>query len=109
VDMNMMEHEEKMEYRKWMNEIPFIEFPKNSIVKMVPPYLGAVVRFQVANKEKPDKTVSVYLDCYDNLAHCGHPYWEIYPDEQGNNWRCGINEVDELSAMIDLALKFIGK
>lgn len=32
------------------------------------------------------------------------PYWEIYPVD-GDVYRCGINEVDELKAAIKKALR----
>ena len=72
------EVEEIMEYRKWVGEIPFIKFPSDWEVQIIPPFGGAVARFCV---KKGDKQVSIYLDCYERLGIFGEPYWEIYPYE----------------------------
>ena len=86
--------EKKMEYDRWYEEIPFIKFPASWEVKIIPPFGGAVVRFRVRNAR--GKEISVYLDCYDNLGHCGAPYWEIFPNAEGDISRYPMRGVDEL-------------
>ncbi len=91
--------EEKHEWRRWMREIPAIHFPTDWAVTIIPPFGGAVVRFRVNDK------VSVYLDCYDRIGCVGHPYWEIYPDKEGDTDRFSMNDVEELLEGIRLALE----
>lgn len=86
--------EKEMEYDRWYKEIPFIRFPASWEVKIVPPFRGAVVRFRVRNAR--GKEISVYLDCYDNLGHYGAPYWEIYPNAEGDISRYPMRDVDGL-------------
>ncbi len=68
------------EWRKWITEIPFIQFPADYQVQVIPPFQGAIVRFRV-KKEGSDKSISVYLDCYEALGCYDGPYWEMYPYE----------------------------
>lgn len=93
------------EYRKWLKEIPHLSFKKNWLVKVAPPYAGAVARFVVVHKKNPEEWVSVYLDCYDELASMGFPYWEAYPIN-GDVARFQLNkDEDEMLAQIDNQLK----
>ena len=92
--------EDKEEWMKWVKEIPELTFPSDWRVKVIPPFSGAIVRFRVL---KGDKSVSVYLDCYDSLGCFGSPYWEIYPYED-DTYRCGINETQDLMRAIEKSL-----
>ena len=76
------------EWEKWTKDIPFVRFPANWEVKIVPPFAGAVVRF-VAKVGK--KEISVYLDCYENLGYFGSPHWEAYPIND-NNMRYALKD-----------------
>src|SRR5690625_2567551 len=88
--------EKNYEWDKWAQEIPFLNIPENYKIKVIPPVNRAVVRFLVSNQEET-KDVSVYLDCYEELGFFGgEPYWELYPDVDGDIYRCGIDEVEEL-------------
>lgn len=98
--LKVYEAERIMEYMKWVNEIPNISFPSDYKVKIIPAFGGAVVRFRV---EKNGKSVSVYLDCYDNLGCYGEPYWEVYPYDN-DVFRCGMNNTKELMNAIDYSL-----
>ncbi len=79
--MNLYEIEEKFEWRKWTQEIPYIQFPAHWLVKAVPPIHVGVIRYWVTTPElkRRDERVSIYLDCYDTSGCVGEPYWEIYP------------------------------
>lgn len=68
----------KKDYREWSDKIPYIKFPDNLKVKVIPPFMGAVIRFLVSDLEEKVR-VSVYLDCYDAIGCYGKPYWEICP------------------------------
>ena len=88
---------ETFEWDKWRKEIPYINFPANFLVKITPPVTNAVIRFRVADKSAPEKgDISVYLDCYDALGYFGAPYWEIYPNKEGDTERYAMNDVDGL-------------
>jgi len=96
--------EKEFEWRKWSQQIPYLKFKQEWFVKITPPFMNAIIRFRVALTEKSEKSVSVYLDCYDMLGIMGEPYWEVYPYE-GDVGRCAINQMDELFRMIDVGLK----
>jgi len=93
--------EKELEYRKWVTEIPYIQWPDWQ-VKAIPSYLCAIVRYWI---KKNDTIVSVYLDCYDMLGAVGEPYWEVYPLERGDVGRCKMNNVTELLSLITQALQ----
>ena len=94
--------ENKMEYSKWVKEIPFISFPDKYEVKIIPPYGGAVVRFIIQVKGRPELgTRSIYLDCYDVLGYVGRPYWELYPDITGDVFRCYMEDTQALLDALD--------
>lgn len=90
--------ERLFEWRKWADEIPFIQWPSEWKIKAVPPFCGAVIRYWI---EKPNgNRISVYLDCYGQLGWVGHPYWEAYPVD-GDTFRCAMNETKELLEAIE--------
>lgn len=85
--------EELFEWRKWLQEIPYIKFAPEWEVKIIPPFGGAVARFKVKFN---DKEISIYLDCYDKLGCVGKPYWEIYPAKDGDTDRFLIEDTEGL-------------
>ena len=91
-----------LEWRKWVPEIPFIQFDADMCVKMLPPDRGAMVRFLVSNKGGTSG-VSVYLDCHKVLG-ISPPYWEIYPVEEEAS-RVDIDDVEGLLEKIRIGLK----
>ena len=95
--INRYKVEEQDDFRGWVNKMPYIKFPNSWEVKVIPPFGGAVVRFQV--KKPSGDWKSVYLDCYDRLGYMGYPYWEVYPVD-GDVRRCEMNDVDELLKLI---------
>lgn len=94
--------EKEYEYSKWRKEIPYIEIPQGYLIKPIPNFTGSVVRFLASNKEQTS-SVSVYLDCYDELGIVGEPYWEVYPVE-GDTERILMNNVEELIGVIKKAI-----
>lgn len=84
----VLKYHEIMESERWLKEIPYIKFPSDWEIKVIPPLGGAVVRFLI---KKGKKEVSCYLDCYDNLGYIKEPlclgseppyffpYWAVYP------------------------------
>ena len=102
ISINM---EKEFEWDKWRLEIPFINFPRNWEIKIIPPFSGAVIRFIVKRKDSTvSNTISVYLDCYDVLGCYNKPYWEIYPYDN-DVFRCDMNDVETLIKAIKHALK----
>jgi len=93
---------EAIDYRKWIKEIPFIKFPEHWEVQIIPPFTGAVIRFRVKNGAD---FISVYLDCYDVLGWFGEPYWEVWPDTDGDVFRCKIKDTNALIEKINTLLE----
>lgn len=90
--------------RGWCEKIPFIPFKQGWLVKVIPPFAGAVARFLVS---KDGKTyTSVFLDCYSQLGPSDYPYWEVYP-YGGDTFRCDMNEVNRLIDAIECSLNEI--
>jgi hypothetical protein len=100
-----------MEWDKWVEEIPYIEWPKGWQVKAIPPFSGAVIRYLIKRFDTPDRhRVSVYLDCYGMLGAHYEPYWEVYPgNSDGDTNRCNMNEIDELKRQIQLGLNYLSE
>lgn len=94
--MKCYEVERIMEHRKWMMEIPYLQFPRDWDVKIIPPFAGATIRFKI---RKENANVSVYLDCYDNLGCYGEPYWEVYPHKD-DVFRCIMADTESLLGAI---------
>lgn len=95
--------EAAFEWKKWREEIPYLQFLSHWKVKIVPPSSGAVVRFLVTTDDK--NWISVYLDCYDMLGFYQAPYWEIYPAVDGDCERFPMHETTALLDAIELSLK----
>jgi hypothetical protein len=92
--------------QRWQDEVarlPWIQFPSDWKVKLIPPYGDAVVRFLVTLPDGKEK--SVYHDSRASLGlYFGDgdepiPYWEVYP-VNGDIGRCGTGEVELLLEMI---------
>jgi len=78
--------EDQEEWGRWSQEIPEITFPPEWRIRMRPPTVGAIVRFDCNG-------ISVYLDCYAKLGAWNVPYWEIHPSEDGDCERFEMNDV----------------
>jgi hypothetical protein len=90
--------------RGWCDKIPFIPFKPGWLVKIIPPFAGAVARFLVSTNGR--EYTSVYLDCYSQLGGWDIPYWEVYPYD-GDTFRCEMNETDKLIEAIEISLNEI--
>lgn len=90
-----IEREDK--WRESIDVIPYIEFPPDWKVQVIPPFGGAMARFRVRLPSGDEK--SVYLDFYDRLGYFGAPYWEVYPYEDDVG-RCQMADVARLLEMI---------
>lgn len=94
--------ERAYEYRKWVDEIPYITFKPEWEVKIIPPFGGAIARFCIKHKENGNYA-SIYLDCYDELGCFGEPYWEVYPYD-GDVYGTEMDNIDDLVRAIDESL-----
>lgn len=97
------QYEELFECRKWAAKIPFIPMKDGWEIAIIPPFAGATARFMIRLKDQ-EKTLSVYLDCYDNLGFVEEPYWELYPNFKGDAERFLMDEIDDLVESIDKCL-----
>lgn len=93
-----VEHDQK--WRDDVETLPWLQFPPNWHIQVIPPFADAVVRFRV--RLPSGKTKSVYLDSRCSLGYfnaVGETYWEVYPvgDDTG---RCGLNDIEELLRLI---------
>lgn len=97
--------DKEYEYNKWITEMPYFTLPVNYEIKVIPPFGGAVSRFLVRDRQKHRAAVSVYLDCYDMLGYFGEPYWEMYPDVDGDVNRFPMSDVDSLLENIEKSIE----
>lgn len=89
-------------WRDLVEKMPFIRFPADWEVAVIPPFSGAIARFRV---RRGVATVSVYADFYERLGIWAEPHWEIYPSETDDNERFAIaTETDEMIAAIERSL-----
>lgn len=91
-----------MEWSKWTKEIPLIPMKEGWLMRPIPPFNGAISRFNIETKE--GGWCSVYFDAYDKLGIFGSPYWEIY-EVDGDIDRFEMNDIKGLVASITKALK----
>lgn len=89
--------------QKWREEIatmPFIQFPADWQIQIIPPFSDAVVRFRVRRADGEER--SIYLDSRCSLGYWAvidEAYWEVYP-YRGDVGRCAKNDIPELLRMI---------
>lgn len=111
-DRNRRHSVERFEkWMQWIHKIPFLKFPCNYEIKIIPPFGGAIIRFWIRSpKMAQSENVSVYLDGHDVLGCVGEPYWEIYPYSKDDpTARYLLNETDQLMNGIKIAVKNMEK
>lgn len=90
--------EDSEKWRDFIKTMPYITFPADWQVAIIPPFGGAIARFRV--KLPTGQERSVYFDAYEKLGYYGgEPYWEVYP-YQGDIGRCDMDDVSTLLEMI---------
>lgn len=101
--INRLSLENEQKWKDEIRHIPFLSFPAGWLVRVIPPFDDAVVRFQVKLPSGTRK--SVYLDVRSSLGYFGgsplepNPYWEVHP-YKGDVGRCDRCDTDTLMAMI---------
>lgn len=97
-----LEYDRVFDSGRWVEQIPHLHFPAGWSVKIVPPYLFAVIRFEAYSGQGK---VSVYLDGYGMLGSVEEPYWEIYPgDENGEPSRFSMSETSAMLSAVQESL-----
>jgi hypothetical protein len=81
--------------------LPYIPVRGDWKIRVMPPFAGALARFHVM---RGDAHVSVYYDEYCRLGGWDEGYWEIWPDADGNNYRLGRDDAEELADVIEASL-----
>lgn len=100
-----LEIEQDEDWDKVGEGMPFINFPPNWNIQILPPFRGAMARFCVS-LPLVKGFVSVYFDSMDRLGVYGEPYWEIYP--YGDDVvRYKKNDIEGLLKGIQLSLSQI--
>lgn len=84
----------------WVQKMPALSFPQDWKVKIIPPFGGAMARFQVTTDTA---FVSVYLDVFKRLGSCDGPYWEVYPYDN-DVYRCAMEETQKLLEAIQYSI-----
>ena len=93
-----------------MHDLPYLKFPANYHVKVLPAFAGAVARFWVRKDSTPGEgRVSVYFDAYCNLGACSGTYWEVYPCGDGETARFLLGEEKEMLEEVEKALVSLEK
>lgn len=101
--INRYKIEAEQNWRDEIKNIPFIKFPADWQIQIIPPFGDAVIRFRVKLPSGTEK--SIYMDSRSSIGYMMNeynqpiPYWEVYPYcvDVG---RCYLNEVDRLLEMI---------
>lgn len=96
----MITYEQTFEPREWAGKIPALNFKAHWNVKILPPFGGAIIRFQA---ETNKGYVSVYLDCYDQLGIMGQPYWEVFDGEDTERFL--LEEYEQMMARVEEVLQ----
>lgn len=109
--------EQSEKWNEWAEKIPVLKFPSTFLVQVIPPFGGAMIRFNIKDVDNPKANVSVYLDVFNQLGTMSGPYWEIYPDVNGDTFRYMMDDtkelingiVDSLNAQLRSAIREVNK
>jgi len=103
-----MKVDEAFSKREWGQKIPSFSVPTGFQIRVIPAFGGALVRFLILSQQT-GKGVSIYLDAYNLLGwHSENPYWELYPNTEGDVSRYGIDDIESLIAESVAILKSNG-
>lgn len=87
--------------RKELFNIPYLDFRPEWKIKIIFPFGGAAARFMV---KCGDADISVYLDTKSVLGGIDEPYWELFPNPEGDCDRFLMHETDDLIDGIQQAI-----
>lgn len=106
IEMQRHRIEQVEDWRGLSRNLPYLSFPADCEVNIIPPSGGALVRFLIRLKANPEKTISVYFDQFSRLGCMDEPYWEMYPNKDDNTSRYYQGGEEELMAEIIDTLNF---
>lgn len=106
IEMQRSKIEQIEEWRELARNLPYLSFPAECEVMLIPPFGGALMRFLIRLKAAPDKTISVYFDQFSRLGCMDKPYWEMYPNKDDDCSRYYQGEEEGLMAEIIDTLNF---
>lgn len=89
-------------FRDWIDKMPYLRFSNKWEVQIIPPFAGALVRFCVKYKER---SLSIYFDGYQALGYMEQPYWDVYPDTDGDPVRFLFGQEKKMMAKIKKLLE----
>lgn len=101
------EIERKEEWRNWCGKMPKLHFKEEWEVKIIPAFGGAFTRFTI---DYNGKHISVYCDVLSRLGYMFDeadspiPYFEIYPNEDGDCNRYLFDETEQMMKDIERLL-----
>lgn len=83
----------------WDNfySLPSFKLPPGVEIQMVPPKGGAFARIIL---RKEHLRLSIYFDALDRLGSVGAPYYELYPNLEGDCSRYLVGEEDKMAEEI---------
>ncbi len=87
----------------WLGEaenMPWLQFPAEWEIQIIPPFSDAVIRFKI--KLPSGLIKSVFLDSRGSLVAGDYPlpYWEVLPFKKGKPGRCRKHEIEQLLGLI---------
>lgn len=97
----------KEDWRDWCTKMPKLHFKEEWEVKIIPAFGGAITRFTIDYKENH---ISVYCDVLSRLGYMVDdagdpiPYFEIYPNENGDCSRYLFDETEQMMKDIERLL-----
>lgn len=98
---------EKFEHFKAAPALPPV--PSHWRLHLWPGTTGALVRFGVSFdgecRDLGEGLVSIYFDVLSKLGCVAQPYWELYPNAEGDNERFLCGEEAELFEAIEKSLQ----
>lgn len=77
-------------------EYNLVPLPDWICAKVIYPYGMAVARVVFYERSNTNNWVSTYLDAIDQLGYVGAPYFELYPNEDGDTERFRMHEEPDL-------------
>lgn len=93
------EIDDEMEYDKWMVGLPFIQWPANYLIKVIPPFGAKVIRFWLKTADTQHE-LSIYLDGYNYSGCMPWPHYEVYGGEVGDVSRCKWDDIEGLKRIV---------
>lgn len=96
------------EWMFWAGKIPYITFPSNWEICVMPFFAGCVIRYMVRDKNDHSKKATFFLDCQNALYDYSkrelvfdEPFWTT----NLNSEKYKLNDVEKMLEIIDKSFK----